>query len=536
MTSFNLIHDPWIPVTAGGASTEVSLLDALTRAHEIDSLSLAEPLQTVAVLRQVLLPVLLDAVGAPRSERDWAEAWRSPRLDAPRIADYLHTHSDRFGLFDSKAPFAQVAGLHTARNETKSVGILLPAVASGNNVPLFSVRTDADPPPLRPAEAARALLAAHCWDTAAIKSGAVGDPQVRAGKTTGNPTGPVGSLGVVLPMGPTLAATLLLNLPILRQGLRPQDRPQWRSEPATAQWLKRPALGLMDLLTFQSRRVLLIPTTSASGVTTVSRVVLAAGDRLEHQPEFEIHTMWRQEKNPKAGVAARRPERHQPGKAAWRGLSSLLATSAPTEGGVSSSLLLQQAADLREEGYVPDDLPLQVLTVGVAYGNKSATVEDVLVDLIPLPVLALASDNPVRSFLHQVVTDAEVLRRASNNLGGGLRLAAGGERLPWDKGLHLGDALIAQLSQPVHRLLAGLQRHPELLDDAEAAWRDTARRLALDAGEEALASAPPQTFLGREEPGTNRVYRQATVEAHYRAAVYSTLPRTPDPAPTGVPE
>jgi len=114
---------------------------------------------------------------------------------------YLDRHAERFDLFHPDFPFAQVAGLHTVKDETKPVSLLLPAVATGNNVPLFSARTEADPPALTPAEAARALLAAQCWDTAAIKSGAAGDPQVKYGKTTGNPTGPLGQLGVVVPWG-----------------------------------------------------------------------------------------------------------------------------------------------------------------------------------------------------------------------------------------------------------------------------------------------------------------------------------------------
>jgi CRISPR system Cascade subunit CasA len=222
--------------------------------------------------------------------------------------------------------------------------------------------------------------------------------------------------------------------------------------------------------------------------------------------------------------------RHQSGKAAWRGLASLLATAAPTKEGVSSTLLLDQIATLRVEGYLPDTLALQVLTTGVVYGNQSAVVEDVLVDLVPLPVSALSADSALRALLHQVVTQAEEVCRAGNGLADDIRQAAGGEKLPWDKALRLGDALVHQLSIPVHRMLAGLQRQPDRIQEAADAWTIVARRLALEAGEQALASAPPQAFLGRPADKGNFIHRLSTAEARYRGAVYTIFPHVPEPA------
>ena len=250
----------------------------------------------------MLLPVVLDALGAPHSSSKWADRWRTGCFDEVRIIDYLDIHRHRFDLFDPVAPFAQVAGLRTAKDETKPVSLLLPEVTSGNNVPLFSASTDATPRRLSPAAAACVPLSAHCWDTAAIKSGAVGDPQVKSGKTTGNPTGPVGGARGDGPPGKTLAQTLLLNLPILDQGLRPADRPQWRAAPATPIWSTRAAPGLLDLLTFQARRIRLAPQLASDGMVSVSQVVLAA--TANHRPEYELHTMWRHDKKPETGGAA----------------------------------------------------------------------------------------------------------------------------------------------------------------------------------------------------------------------------------------
>jgi CRISPR system Cascade subunit CasA len=508
-----------------GRPVLLSLSQALARAHEIDGLAIGDPLQHVAVLRQLLLPVVLHAFGVPRNEQEWAARWDLGRFDPSVVTEYFANRAGRFDLFDPQRPFAQVAGLRTEQGATKPVSLLLPAIATGNNVPLFSSRIDNDPPHLSPAEALGALLAAHCWETAAIKSGAVGDPQAKNGKTTGNPTGPLGQLGIVVPIGATLAETLTLNTPIVRQGLRPDDRPQWDTDEATAQWRTREAAGLLDLLTWQSRRIRLIPEQTPNGFI-VRTVVVAAGDRLGHIPDFEPHTAWRSDRKPTAKSGPRKPIRHQPGRAPWRGLASLLATTNPTDGGESSSLLMTQLSTLRAMELVPPDLRLQVLTVGVAYGNQSAVVEDALSDLIPLPITALPEDNPVRDLLMRAVKQAEDLRIATNRLGDELRRAAGADNnLPWDKGMRLGEALVHELDGAARRLLAGLQREPHRVKEAENAWTHTAHRLAWKIAEPALDSVSPAAFLGREiEVRKQRhLYRPALAEKTFRASLNKIL-------------
>jgi CRISPR system Cascade subunit CasA len=83
--AFDLVQEPWIAVTRGGVRVEVSLLEALTDAHLIDGLAIDQPLETVAVFRQVLLPVVLDALGPPRDEGEWARRWEAGALDGDRI-------------------------------------------------------------------------------------------------------------------------------------------------------------------------------------------------------------------------------------------------------------------------------------------------------------------------------------------------------------------------------------------------------------------------------------------------------------------
>nr|WP_256804871.1 type I-E CRISPR-associated protein Cse1/CasA [Frankia sp. ACN10a] len=532
MGRFDLVEQPWIPVMAEGERVEVGIRRALVEAHLFDGFAVDDPLEVVAVLRQVLLPVLIDACGAPRDREEWSSWWEDGEFCDERLKQlgkyFKHHAVDCFDLFHPERPFAQVAGLRTAKGETKPVSLLIPRLAAGNNVPLFSARAESDPPALTPARAARALLSVHCWDTAAIKSGAVDDPAVKAGKTTGNPTGPVGQLGVIVPFGATLFHTLLLNLPILPQGVNPGDRPQWRAGAAAGPgWSSRGARGLLDLLTWQARRVRLVAELedAAPGGVVVRQVVLAAGDRLRGSAhEVEPHTAWRQVDKPKSDEPPQRPVRHQPGRSAWRGLEALLATSSPTSDRVSSSALLTQLAALRLDEYVAEDLPLRVLTVGVRYGNQSAVIEDVMSDEIPLPVTALTENTEVRDVVLTVARQAEDLRIAANRLGDDLRAAVGADKLPWDRGQRLGDVLVHLLTPTVRRLLAGLALHPGDADGAEQAWRIVARRLAWEVADPVLSAAEPATFLGRE-PEQRFGPRLANAEASFRRSLNNILGR-----------
>jgi CRISPR system Cascade subunit CasA len=271
-------------------------------------------------------------------------------------------------------------------------------------------------------------------------------------------------------------------------------------------------------------------------------VVLTAGDRLEQIPHrIEPHAAWRRQAGkPKANQPPFLPVRHVAGRAAWRGLTPMLATLPEMSDEYASSLLLSQLNTLRGD-YLEEDLPVQVLTVGVAYGNQSAVIEDVIVDQIPLPLAALRPDDPVRLVIDRVIEQAEGLRVAANRFGDDLRKASGGESLPWDKGLRLGDALMHEFNTVVRRLLAGLQRHPDMYEQAEEAWRTRARELALDAANIALSTVPPTAFLGREKEegeGKNKKmkpYRASLAEAWFRGAVRNILGTEFDQEAAGVP-
>ncbi|WP_406381395.1 type I-E CRISPR-associated protein Cse1/CasA [Streptomyces sp. NBC_00117] len=541
---FSLTDNPWLllPSAAGEAAQERSLRTALLDAHEFGDLVVEIPTQRAAVFRQVLLPVILDAVGRPADEREWMNWYSTGQWSQEqrfKLQEYLDAHRGVFDLFDPVQPFGQVAGLSTAKGETKNAGLIVATAATGNNVPLFASRTEGDAFSLTPAQAAHWLLHTQCWDTAAIKTGAVGDPQAKAGKTTGNPTAPLGQMGVTLLTGTTLFETLLLNIPI---GAPPTstDLPQWRRrDPAdprsagTPQWHTRAPEGLLDLWTWQSRRIRLFPEATDEGLR-VTRVLVAAGDRMPHTPEIEPHTMWRVEptggRNPGKGKGGtttlpRRPLRLQPGKAAWRGLDALLAPERQSRdagektSGFATSKVLDQAGGLVLE--LGDAYPLRVELSGIAYGNQSAVIDDVMFDAMPLPLAALDADSYIRSALLEVAQQAEQLATAVNHLSADLRRALGTEPIPWDKGQRPGEQVLHALDPLVRRLLTGMRGAEDLerIEAGQLAWEQLAWRRTWEIADRLLQVVPVGAFAGRSvsqgEGKPERTHRVPLAEASF---------------------
>ncbi|MHC0429819.1 type I-E CRISPR-associated protein Cse1/CasA [Streptomyces sp. O3] len=564
--AINLLDHPWLAASraavsgnggAAAAQPVVGGLELILNAHEFSDITVDLPTQKPAIYRQLLLPFVVDALGWPdRSE--WLASMSAGRFSAEqreKLSAYAERYRDRFDLFRPEDPFAQVPGLRTEKNETKGAALLVATAASGNNVPLFASRTEADPLPLPPAEAARWLLHTQCWDTAAIKTGVAGDPKATKGKTAGNPTSPLGQLGVIMPTGRTVFETIWLNIPFGRTPL-PDDLPQWRrramdGDPAkdlscaTPVWQQRRPQGLLDLWTWQARRIRLFPEENPEG-TRVMRVIVAAGDRLSAVPDEETHTAWRietptgrQKRQKRQGSRAAapppfRPRRHQPGKAGWRGMEAFLAVAreereaTESRAGFVTSRLLDQLREVTED--LPESFRLQLELTGIAYGNQSAVIEDIYSDSIPLPVVALDPDGIVYGALLEAADQAEQLANAVNTLSADLRRAAGTDPIPWDKGQRPGETLLHALDPFMRRLLAGLSAVDQDFDMCERgllAWEQCAARESWRVARRLLAEAPPGAFSGRtvEKDGKERTYRLATAERGFRSRLTAVLPR-----------
>ena len=519
---FNLADDPWLPaVLTDGSVTQMSALSVLLRAREVRSLALDTPSQVPPVLR-LLLAVVHRAQQGPADDEEWLEWWKAGAFDAGLIEKYVGEHRPRFDLFDPLAPFLQVGGLQALTGKTKSVALLVPHIASGNNVPLFSAQRDAAPEPMSAAQAARWLVHAHAWDTAAIKTGAVGDPRAKDNKTTGNPVGSLGQLGVVIPTGPTLWHTLMYNLlPADPDDQDPggEDRPVWEREPLTAAWTKRTPQGRLDLYTWPARRIRLIPEPDPDqpGGIAVRQVLVCGGDRLatdngqqlRRWMQSEPHTAWKRSTNLERKHTFQPvywPVRHPVERQLWRGLGPLLAHAQATSPSTGRDAPLQRRPTVlarlgsRVQAAALRGIPIQLLAVGIEYGNKAAVIDEAYADVLPMPVAALAADD--RTWRDAILEAVETTARAATalaDLASNLAEAAGcrDDHLLGGHRERAREQAYATLDSPFRRWLANLSAEDADPDEALDQWarqiRNTVRRLAG----ELLAEIPPAAFFGR---------------------------------------
>jgi CRISPR system Cascade subunit CasA len=519
-TGFDLVDEPWLPcLMADGGSRELGLRDVLLDAHSVRDMSLDVPTQFPPVLR-LLLAIVHRALrqpgtsGGPRSRKSWEYLWELATLPRDSISRYLDEHRDQFQLFQPAVPFMQVADLKTASGEAKTIAQLIPFAAKGNNAPLFSAARDDNPPLLTCGEAARWLLHAHAWDTAAIKTGAVGDSHVKGGKTTGNPTGPLGQLGVLIPVGRTLWHTLLLNLLVLDDDISPaDDLPSWEKGPLTAQWQERYPRGVLDLYTWPGRRVRLVPEQTSSGVR-VRRAIVTAGDRNADATmltRLEPHTAWRRSELREKELKRARvymPVRHQPGRQLWRGLGPILAQAQAdrpgTEDQYRGPLMLAQLAGhadlLRGE-------PIRLFGTGITYGNQAAVIEETYTDMMPFPVAVLADrGGGWEAAALDAVRAAEEGAVALGRLVMNLARAAGcrEDKLIGGRRRAARDRLYAELDSRFRRWIAGLGESADEPVGALGQWRGEVRDQVGRIAGELLGSVPPQAVRGREVQSRER--------------------------------
>lgn len=139
--AFNLLDEPWVRVMLPDCTVrEVSLTEALTRAHTFSGLAGEMPTQDVAALR------LLSAA-----------LWQAKQFPSEPLRAYLRAWHERFYLFHPQRLFDQVkeADRETAFTAAKLNGEIS---ESSNKVRLFSMRVGAEKESLSFHEAARWLV------------------------------------------------------------------------------------------------------------------------------------------------------------------------------------------------------------------------------------------------------------------------------------------------------------------------------------------------------------------------------------------
>ncbi|WGD37188.1 type I-E CRISPR-associated protein Cse1/CasA [Lysinibacter sp. HNR] len=531
--SFSLITSPLIPVhyTNCDQINNISLKQLLSDAHLIERIAKPE-MEEIALLRQILLPLVIDILGSFNTDDEWKDQWNIGHFDKVGIREYFTECADLFFLFDKEKPFGQVADLESTSEKTKPSQVLLPSLPSGNNVPLFVPIHDGLSAKLTPSEAFFSLLITQSWAVAGIATGMKNDPLVKAGKTTGNRIPPTASIGLVIPLGRNLFETIMLSL-VVSAGDLPDsdDAPSWRSSSSsTATWSERPAVGIRDYLSYPSRRIRLFPEITEGGALIVERVLLGAGDRLPFiNPNYEPHAMWRKNSSKSNTQVTHFPLRHRSDRESWQGLASLLAVSERKETELMTTSTLRQIARFRQTGVIESTYPLKVLLLGVEYGTQNAVIENLIVDEIPLPVTALAEESAIREFLEKIVQQSENVRNHLNHLQKRI-LEASKTRQEWDKGSWAGEQFIQSISVQVMRILSILTNRPENINEIQEIWAVGARKLALDAGKKLIAKALQSPTAWHTDKTDHNGKSKLTpnipmADVFFRSAIHKEFPR-----------
>ncbi|MBR7675591.1 type I-E CRISPR-associated protein Cse1/CasA [Streptomyces daliensis] len=510
-----MTSQPWLPVLLrDGVEKELSLTEVFEQAHDIRRVPGDLPTQEFALIR-LLLAVLYDALeGGPDTREAWEELWTAgpDGFPADRVAAYLARHQEHFDLLHPERPFFQVADLRTAKDEVFALDRIVADVP--NNDRFLTMRAHGAQR-LSFAEAARWVVHAHAWDVSGIKSGAVGDPRVKAGKVYPQGVGSAGMLGCVLAEGDTLRETLLLNLipreeeDLLRHD--EEDLPVWRRpQPLGAAPLPEAEAGPFGprgLYTWQARRVRLHHDGEAA-----YGVVLAYGDPLPYRDMHgrEPMTGWRrseQQEKKLRTIPVYLPRTHDPARTAWRGLASLI-TGYPPEAarrggrdaapGITPRVLEWLGRMAEESDALGPDHMIRARLLGCSYGTQQSVVADVVDDSLSLSVVLLSPhDTALRDTAVRAVQLAETAVWLLGNLAAGLAEAAGTDQAtPRAEARERG---FGELDGPFRQWLAGLTPGVDI-DERLENWRRTAHDRVRALGSELVASSSEAAWEGRVKP------------------------------------
>ncbi|WP_328457610.1 type I-E CRISPR-associated protein Cse1/CasA [Streptomyces sp. NBC_00386] len=499
ISSFDLTDKPWIGVLRrDGSQDKLSLREVFAQAGSLRRLVGDLPTQEFALMR-LLLAIAHDVFDGPRDIDRWDDLRNDPDCLAP-VSAYLDTHRGRFDLLHQQTPFFQTAGLRTAKDEVFPLNRLVADVPNGE--PFFTARMPGVER-LCFAEAARWVIHAHAYDTSGIKTGVVGDDRVKGGKVYPLGTGWAGGLGGIFMEGDTLRETLLLNLVASDTGeldIAPDDRPAWRREPCGPGSTPRSATGPRDLYTWQSRRLRL-----HHDGQFVHGVVLGYGDPLASRNTHQREPLasWRRSKaqEKKLGqVPVYLPREHDPARAAWRGLESLVADRTETTQGQEAAPylrpgVLEWIARLVSDGQLQRNYLVRVRVIGAVYGTQQSVIDDIVDDHLAMPVVLLHRQD--RSYARQAIgaaEDADRAVRALGDLAADLARATGSEQEgPQATARQTGfDAL----EEPYRRWLASMAEAGDPFAQRQQ-WQRSVRQLVAQLGDRLVEAAGDAAWQGR---------------------------------------
>lgn len=440
---YDLRFEPWIPVERlDGTADVVSIRDVLNGAHQIRRISGEIPGERVALLRLLLALVYCiysppEDTGEKEKKALWKEMRSKGSFEVDQIDGYLSEFPNEFDLFDNERPFYQIPGLaYMGEKEHGSAAKIMLDVPPKPERFLFSMVSADHLNELSLDYAARCLIVSQAYDVAGIKTPVIGSTSAKKGHEYAPRgalgTGWCGALGGIYLEGQNLFETLLLNFVLFFSNVSvvvPNDRAPWARDVPSPGICRREPTGPIDLLTWQSRRIRLVPSEDGS---CVCGVIISYGDILTpaNKQRFEMMTGWQKDEKARkrlgAAVTPLTPAPPDTARALWRGLPSLLALAEDWELRPGVVRWMDELQDMQGS----DDWRINVRIVcqGVSYEKKyRSVIEDAFTDSVDLRATLLRKDSEA------VIKMLDVIDRTDQAVGVLVRFVQNVESAQGDK-------------------------------------------------------------------------------------------------------
>lgn len=523
---FNLLDEPWVPVVLDTEErTELSMLDLLVRAHEVQVIDTELPTQQYALLR-VLLAFLHRAYG-PMDEDEWVGMWVSLTLDRDPLLTYADKVRERFWLDHPEHPFMQRAGMMKTNSKVDGPDRLVTTFSEG----LFNSRRMDEQTRMRWQEAALWVIHAHAYDCAGIKSGTVGDPLVKAGKRY--PQGPAwpGMTNALYLGGGSLRETLLLNLvsaEVIGYQTGSDDLPCWERDPGEEPWVNRTPTGMIDLLTWQARMVRLFWEGDAvsGAVLSYGLPVSSAG---HHNREPFAAWQWGEDESKALGTTAYIPvNAKQVGERLWNGLAGVMISKRSVKGKVTPPEpgVIRWLSHLLSEGFVDHNHPMRLVSGGLVLGTEDlSVVTDSVADSLVMPAVAMKFDAPQARAVCEAAQVAQDVGYGVGLLVKNLSLSSGqdpgaGSTLKSVRN-EAQQAFLRQVDGPLRYWIAGTGDNPDLKQ-----WQQTLATEARRAFSDALAQVSSRQWVAgvKQTNEGQKVMNPSEAERRFWHGLRATLP------------
>lgn len=273
--SFNLLEDSWVPCEMRSKEFKMlSIKDVLFNANNILEISSDNPLIVISIYR--LLLAILHRNFGPKNKVEWKAIYNAGKWDKNALEQYFIKWKQRFDLFNEpENRFYQIKPPEIT-NKTP-ITKLNHAMTSGHSTALFDHNWDSNISSMNAEDTAQLLVAFQNFAVGGGKSSPFNYSHA-----------PLISSIIILLKGKDLFETLMLNFirydqhhPFVKSEDY-KDMPFWERNDKSLHKEKagRFPHGYLDYLTWQSRRIWLIPMLE-DGKIKVKYMFMAQGEKLK---------------------------------------------------------------------------------------------------------------------------------------------------------------------------------------------------------------------------------------------------------------